>query len=220
MPTPDDYSQVVVDLGKLALSGIKLFGANAHEFRLLPVLTEGELVLFETKHEIRLPHDYRDFLLQVGRGGAGPCYGLFELGHLDDGIDCVPWAEGDEFVGVLSKPFPFNEAWNDLSGAPDDSFILRDPDEYDRRLTEFEQDYCAPLDGAVPICYLGWGCWHWLAVTGPEAGNVWADERGNRKGLYPLCRHDADRVSFFAWYRDWLDQILGKIMKQDRNRSR
>jgi hypothetical protein len=50
---------------------LRPFGAEQHEFRLLPVVPEPELQAFETRHGVELPHEYRAFLSIVGSGGAG-----------------------------------------------------------------------------------------------------------------------------------------------------
>ncbi len=58
---------------------LRVFGADEHEYKLGPTLTESELQEFEQRHQITLPVDYRLFLIHVGNGGAGPSYGLYNL---------------------------------------------------------------------------------------------------------------------------------------------
>ena len=187
-----------------------VFGAELHEFELHPCLTESELESFEKTHEVVLPTDYRLFLLLVGDGGAGPYYGLFRLGEVDDGFDFEPWEEGT-FVGKLSAPFPHREPWNDLTGAPGDDEY--DDEDYERRCDEFDHRYfdSALVDGAIPICHLGCALRQWLVVSGPEAGNVWCDDRADNGGLYPLTAPGKARVSFYEWYRGWLDETLSSL---------
>src|SRR5690348_299425 len=72
----------------------KAFGAQAHGFQLHPPLLEQAVGEFETRHRVRLPADYRGFLTHVGNGGAGPAYGLFKLGEIDDDFTHKPWHEG------------------------------------------------------------------------------------------------------------------------------
>ena len=47
-------------------------GVAIHRFQLNPPVTEKDLIQFETKHDVRLPVDYRAFLLEVENGGTGP----------------------------------------------------------------------------------------------------------------------------------------------------
>lgn len=56
-----------------------LFGAAKHKYSLNPKKTPLELESFEAQHNLTLPQEYRDFLIQLGNGGAGPYYGLFSL---------------------------------------------------------------------------------------------------------------------------------------------
>jgi uncharacterized protein (TIGR02996 family) len=70
----------------------EVFGAQAHQFLLRPCLKEAEIRSFEKKQCVELPEDYRDFLLRVGNGGAGPDNGLASL--------CVP-----DDDSRLSEPF-------------------------------------------------------------------------------------------------------------------
>ena len=184
------------------------FGSSMHKYILNPTVSEATVLEFEAKHAIQLPQDYRCFLMEVGNGGAGPHYGLFKLGETDSGWGHTSWAEGDGFVGDLSESFPHTEAWNDLTGEPDRE---RQNDEtYERKLTVFEGRYfdSANVNGAIPICHLGCALRQWLIVTGPEAGNVWFDDRADQKGIYPLTGKTGERVTFYRWYRDWLDEAL------------
>src|SRR5215813_12558694 len=108
---PDKFDTLIQDLERVRAAGpsFGIFGEEAHGYELYPPLLEEELSAFESEHGIRLPHDYRHFLTSVGNGGAGPYYGLFKLGEMDDGFDYGPWGN---FVGRLSSPFPHIEAWN------------------------------------------------------------------------------------------------------------
>ena len=62
---------------------MKVFGSASHRYRLNPTLSEADVQSFETKYDIELPSDFREFVTQVGNGGAGPFYGLFQLGLFD-----------------------------------------------------------------------------------------------------------------------------------------
>lgn len=85
---------------------LAVFGSQAHGFRTYPPLSEETVKEFESRHFISLPPEYRGILIHVGNGGAGPAYGLFKLGEMDDGFEHKPWTENDGFIGVLSQLFP------------------------------------------------------------------------------------------------------------------
>ncbi len=53
------------------------FGAYSHQYKLSAPASEEMIQEFEGQEGIRLPEEYRDFLLFVGNGGAGPYYGLY-----------------------------------------------------------------------------------------------------------------------------------------------
>jgi hypothetical protein len=61
----------------------RLFGATGHHFRLGTALADLEVAEAEAQFGVRLPGEYRDFLQQVGAGGAGPFYGIFPLARSD-----------------------------------------------------------------------------------------------------------------------------------------
>ena len=151
-----DAMQLRDSLRRLSASRTAIFGANSHSFLLNPPLTETEMSAFEQRHSIRLPAEYRHFLGCIGNGGAGPYYGVFPLGMMDDlGDKLKPWRENDGFIGLLSKPFPLKDEWNDVRGMPSDELLETDEQEYERQLDEFEKGYwiSSLVNGAIPICH-------------------------------------------------------------------
>lgn len=162
----------LVDLAKLD-RGRRVFGAEVHGYELLAPLSEEEVAAFEEDLGVTLPGDYRAFVTQLGSAGAGPFYGLFPLGEMDDGES---WEE-TEFVGDLARPFPYTQAWN----WPAERLEALD----DAEDEEEESEYFAPIDGAFPIVQEGCALRDLLVVTGPEAGNVWHDARADHGGLVP-----------------------------------
>jgi len=167
----------------------ELFGASTHtsthKFLLHPCITEKQVRQFEARHAIHLPEDYRNFLLEVGSGGAGPLYGLFSFGHF-----------GERGLPELALPFPHSEHWNPQFKEGDTPV-----------LSEFEDWYfdTKHIFGSMPICHEGCGYYDLLVVTGPEHGNVWVDARVSDGGICPLG------VSFGPWYSKWLDECIEKL---------
>jgi hypothetical protein len=205
-----DAARIRESLGRLRAADSSEFGADSHRFLLNKPLTEAVISAFETLHRVRLPEEYRAFLTEVGNGGAGPCYGVFPLGMMDSGFEFAPWQEEGDFVGVLSKPFPFETEWNDLSGMPSDDLLERDEAGYWASLDEFDKYYWGNsfMNGAIPICHEGCALRIWLVVTGPQAGCLWHDGRADRAGLAPLRLDNGNEATFASWYEGWLDKAL------------
>jgi hypothetical protein len=207
-----DFTRVRNGLRACSEAGLRVFGSDVHRFELNPRLPSKEINEFEHRHHISLPVDYRRFLLEVGNGGAGPYYGLFPLGLMDDNWGTKAWSEGDGFVGLLKEPFPHHESWN-LFGMPPDDLADSDEAEYDRLATQFERRYwdSALVNGAVPVCHMGCALRVWLVVSGSEVGHLWRDGRAELSGLRPLVLKDSSRATFARWYREWLDDCLQSL---------
>ena len=203
----DPYTQIREDLTLIRSSKIRpgMFGEESHEYKVNAPLSEKDVSAFERRHGITLPDEYRNFLLKLGNGGAGPNYGLFRLGEMDDNFSSAPWTS--DFVGKLSDPWPHQAEWNDLAGKPDDEC------EDEGQIEAFENDYWGTnhVTGAFPISHVGCALRELLVVTGPERGNVWYDARADYAGLNPLKDSKGGRLSFFNWYRRWLDEALSKL---------
>jgi hypothetical protein len=206
-----DSAKVLSAINRLRASRPDVFGADGHGFVLNPPLCETDVQAFEHQHRISLPDDYRQFITRIGNGGAGPYYGVFPLGQMDGlGESLKPWQEADGFVGVLSEPFLFRDAWNDLRRKPAKELMKTDEHEYERQLDEFESVYwgSAPMNGAIPICHEGCALRIWIVLCGPEAGHLWYDGRADYTGLSPLFSRDGSRAMFGGWYREWLEDAL------------
>jgi hypothetical protein len=170
-------------------------------------LSDAQVAEFEGQHRMHLPADYRWFITNIGNGGAGPYYGVFALGEMDDGFELESW-EGGSFVGALHQPFPHTTEWNDLTGKPDDDLAQENEVEFFKQLAKFEERYLCAIDGAIPICHMGCALRIWLVVSGPEAGNIWIDRRADTDGFAPLTNGDAPRIGFLPWWENWLEDAL------------
>ena len=175
-------------------------------------ISEPDVARFEQKHGILLPPGYREFITRIGNGGAGPFYGVFPLGSMDDNFDMRQWHENDGFVGTLSKPFSFQNEWNDVSGMPTDDLLDQDEDAYNKQIEAFESTYWSSdvMHGAFPICHEGCALRIWLVVTGKQAGNLWEDRRSEYAGLRPVRLADSSVATFSQWYTGWLDTCFIK----------
>ena len=117
---------------------------------LSPPLTEAGVADFERSNEVRLPPDYREFLLCVGDRGVGPPdYGLCGLGKTPPDFD---FASTD-----LSRPFPFTLPWTWEDG--------------DTSSEGEQEDACR---GVLILGTDGCGFYWALVVRGPESGKIWS----------------------------------------------
>ena len=164
-----------------------------HRYRMQPTATEAEVNAFEQKNHVSLPADYRDFLLQIGNGGAGPAFGVFSLGTYED------MALPDYILLALRNPFDdaAAENWDEDWSDPD-----RDWDAY--------QDV---MQGAMIIGTEGCALWYWLIVTGPSAGQIWFDARTDRHPPKRIMDANNQPVTFRSWFDSWLLDSAAKWLR-------
>jgi len=201
-------------VNRLRSTNTKIFGADGHSFVLNSPLSESDVLAFENRHRVRLPAEYRSFLVHVGNGGAGPFYGIFPLGKMDGSSgQLYEDIQHGRVVGDLAKPFPLRKAWNDLAGAPAEEMMELDLEAYDQQLLEFEQRYFDPsiVNGALPICHMGCAMRVFLIVAGDETGNLWLDDRASDNGVSPIFLKCRSRATFASWYLEWLEEALSHI---------
>jgi hypothetical protein len=205
-----DAARIRDALARLRAAQAPIFGANYHQFLLNPPLAEADVLAFERLHKVFLPADYRHFLTTIGDGGAGPYYGIFPLGEMDNDRSLKAWQEQDDLIGVISEPFSLETEWNDLTGMPSTKLLEADGAEYERQLDEFEKRYWSSslMHGAVPICHEGCALRIWLVLTGLQAGRLWHDGRSELTGVKPLRLADGSHATFSLWYSEWLEQAL------------
>lgn len=202
-----EASGVRAGLAALAAAdpGLRGFGASQHRYQLRAVLPLAVVTAFEAEHSVVLPAAYRGFLLEVGDGGAGPCYGISPLSG--DGMSPLDLEE--RFVpGQLATPFPHTSAWNPANYRPEHGPLRPDraaPAGPDRpvpagALTEEEYFDRRWTGGSMVLAHYGCGAFYRLVLTGPARGQIWFDDRVSDSDLRP------DAPDFAHWYHDWLNQ--------------
>ena len=122
----------------------ELFGAKKHQYRLQPCLTEATIASFELRYEITLPVEYREFLLLVSGGGAGPYYGLEPLP-----------TEHADWMDEIKTPF-------DYSSQQALEMI---------RSGEYVED--GPEFGCLMASEVGCGGYNLLVISGEQSGRMW-----------------------------------------------
>lgn len=219
----------------------RLFGAATHRYQLAPPLAPDAVATFELLHGVRLPEDYRAFLLEVGSGGAGPYYGLNALGNFEHaigrlaGLEVEPenWRTGEGLdPAFLASPFPHQTAFNPVDGSAYQD-LTEDEEE---ALAEAEGEELFPelwedkwLLGTLCLSEQGCNLRDLLVVSGDERGHIWTDDRCDGGGFQPIepnrtrrAMPDSDytpmfmtaetaHTSFLTWYEWWLDQSLNEV---------
>ncbi|WP_222982697.1 SMI1/KNR4 family protein [Flagellimonas meishanensis] len=82
-----DFDLILKQLSFLRKNDTALiaFGSSVHKYELNPTLEESDILAFEKKEGVKLPKGYRDYLKNIGNGGAGPSYGLYSLEEARNG---------------------------------------------------------------------------------------------------------------------------------------
>jgi hypothetical protein len=118
MSTPEIQSaleRIRTALGRLKSSDFRrsVFGARSHNYQLNAALSDQAVADFERVHGVSLPEDYREFLVRIADGGAGPAYGVHTLAKAFEN----PWVP----LGPLAAPFALE---SDQQGANYDGCLM------------------------------------------------------------------------------------------------
>ena len=166
----------------------KVFGAANHKYNFNPCSTEDQIQDVEGKYHVQLPMNYREFLLHIGNGGAGPGHGLLTLqSSLKETLFPHRKFDANEDTDYLAKPFHNNTTEFVLSGSCSGSLVVADH-----------------------------GCTYTtnLVLSGMERGNVWLIFQDHTPHTFSLA--DQSHVDFFTWYMKWLDvHIVALLAGED-----
>ncbi|MEA5571535.1 SMI1/KNR4 family protein [Calothrix sp. UHCC 0171] len=198
-------------------TNFEVFGSESHQYILNPCLSEKELQDFELNFQVNLPEDFRNFLLKIGNGGAGPGYGFL-------GLNIDNFQNGQLFQpDFLAQDFSLKHEWNDLD-------LLQEMNG-SKVSVYFDQKF---IQGSIAVAEYGCGIQARLVVTGEERGNIWIDDRTNEAGIYPLTSHCAaffhddpdmdtymyesveeskEALTFYEWYENWLNLAINQVLE-------
>jgi hypothetical protein len=186
--------------GKLSrLSGadqsFSVFGSISHQYRLAPTLPIRAVQEYEEQRGVQLPAEYRLFVTRIGRGGAGPYYGLFSL----NGRDPEDITDFDR----IRRPFLWTQAFNPYNW---EDACSRKGVWCDDDCEEGERpQVILSVPGALYICHYGCAIRFFLIVNGTCFGEVWRDSQADDRGIMPECDSNGRHLCFFDWYENWLD---------------
>lgn len=184
----------------------KFFGTPGHHYELNPVLTEQEVLEIEKKLNISIPEEYREFLLNVGDGGAGPAWGLIS----------IKWAfPDDEFLkkypDFCSQEFSYDESWAEGIRAH-----FKDDPAYMEPLPD-------PFGGYFKLNDYGHAMSAILIVGhGSQYGKMWFldDDAPSFAPMHQEVQGREWYMSFLDWYENWLDESLtpGVMIDNPKNK--
>jgi len=162
------------------------FGAKKHRFLFSKPLSEEAIFAFENRHGIRLPEDYRQFLMQAGSSGAGPYYGILPLDKWDDangGRNSLP-------ADYLARPSPLSPGSKpNLSANTSHESGIDPHDEL--------------LQGSIALVAQGCSYYAILIVSGSARGRVAYISLDDSEQVY-----FPENLNFLSWYERWLDELL------------
>jgi SMI1/KNR4 family protein SUKH-1 len=157
----------------------------------MPPIDLATVERFESSAGIRVPDDYRDFLLTVANGGQAPC----RLVPLDEWSNSYwidqpqPWMLAEPCI-VTPNAIHHGDKWIDRASVPDWK-------------ARWDRGEWSPMFGTIAIAEIGCGLFFSLVATGPFRGRVfsWGDHASNPPRF-------ADHHSFMAWFESCVDAIL------------
>ncbi len=189
-------------LSTASSENIDVFGASSHKWQHNNPISSESVDVIESYFDIKLPSEYRHFILKLTDGGAGPDHGLLPL------FKSVKWKMDHGQTDILRIPFIHTEPYYES----DDPIVIdADNRESTNEITSDERyriiDYC--YAGTLDICDMGCGYTYKLIITGPARGFVWQDLSAVDQGMLPTGK------KFLEWYEDWLITTLTKNANLD-----
>ena len=190
-------------------TGLSIFGAPKHQYKINHTVSAETIKRFETNNRIKLPEPYIKFLTEISNGGAGPYYGLEPLENsLFQDLDY----KKPDFLLNPSTPFPHTESWNmKFQSTVDED---ENEEEYEKQYETFQDEYYDPkyMTGVIAICNFGCAVSLNLVVNGEEYGNIWTDDRSSDYGIHPSQElGNKEKITFLDWYERWLDNSLSEL---------
>ncbi|MBN2693468.1 leucine-rich repeat domain-containing protein [bacterium] len=162
---------------------LELFGAKEHQYNLNPRASENDIIDFEKKYKIKLPEDYRNFLLYAGDGGAGPSFGILSF---DESIKTF-----------IDSPFPFS---TEDAQKIVETRVYEDP-YYFRKIKN------KTIGDSIKISNYGSSWSLYLVIKGEQNGFLWMIG----EGAYPLFYKKSGnsyQLGFLDWYYEWIANYL------------
>lgn len=197
-------------------SNFSTFGSENHQYKLNSKLTQIDIEKYQKKNSITLPEEYAQFLMHIGNGGAGPCYGLFPLEENENMVKV-----SEVFPYDVENPFYLSGKYDELYEQMDNCQTLDEEDalgaEKDK-LMDLDYENCTK--GFIDLCHEGCAMYDILIVNGKNKGTVWFFDFSDDLGVVPLINpKDGKPMSFLDWYELWLNEQI-KFMESSSKDKR
>lgn len=182
-------------------SHFDIHGASKHQYKLNSPVDLAFVRAVEKQYHFRLPEDYVQFITEVGDGGAGPSYGMYQFGNIMRKGETPRTQKNYEiYRHSLAKELfllPLErEDLEDFCCAMEEEFEQH-PEKYFAAASECYNNNTDTANGFLVLGTYGCGKDFGLVVTGERRGQVFSV---TVEGGYEL---EAD--SFQTFYQDWLD---------------
>lgn len=164
-----------------------------NDYKLLSVASPKSIENFESKFAVKIPDDFKWFLLNISNGIVNTeQYGF----NLIDRIDFSDYYYlADEFNPSL--PFKLN-----------DDFDF-ETDEYD--------DF---INGTIHLAGYGCGCYSFIVVNGEEYGNVWIDNYASNSEVSPIKSEQKSRLNFHEWLDEEINSMISQKNEKENFRQK
>ena len=147
-----------------------------------------EVETLERDYQIRLPEDYRAFLLEVGNGGAGPWAGLLPLQSWNAYAECET-----KLAAPKSKSYLASESFFDPGRIYESDWSDSCWEEWD----PYQGTICLADCGQIAMAAVDF-----IVVSGKARGRVVSTGELFQKPVFP------EFSNFLSWYENWQDFAL------------
>jgi len=172
---------------------LQIFGAVSHKYK-SEKIPRTELEMFESKYKIKLPSEFKDFLLHIG-SGAGPDYGIFTLSQMKK--------EYEEWVDCLDENSRLS---NQCDLKNNDAIELIQKKQNAPK--EFHYRRLKNANGILPIHTEGCTYYCYIILNGEQHGKIWSAD-SNEFDTLPAGM--IVEFGFLDWYENWVDQCISKL---------
>ena len=196
---------------KAADKNLEVFGADAHQYHLNPLVSEAEVLAFEKKYGVQLPECYRAFMLTIGDAKAKksdfiavPYFGLYAFGT---SVDSLLYEKIETYLKAPCNLSPdmTQEEWETLS----DPLLFSEEDEEDDD-DKYFAERAKVFGGLLPLGSQGCTYEHALVLNGKYAGRVVNVDLDLAQPKF------AFETNFLDWYERYLDEVISGQLIDDR----